>query len=181
MATATQTTKKTRSRKSKQCRTKDCIKRAVSYGYCKACSDERTKKKASKKEAKPNENGNGNNGNTETVHDTLINELPALTEVELLKVRALDTEVRNSVLGIQIANLHIEDAQRKFNAFVDQKQTERSALNSTLKTKQRERDRVLDAAAKRYNLDPKALSYDDVTGELKDLRDELKPSGTNGN
>lgn len=179
-----QTSKKTKTPKnSKKCRTINCLSDAVKYGYCLQCRESKGDKK--NKNVKP-QNGKSNGHSDKLnvqVNPVIVNPefdpkdidsaLLKMTEVECLRLSALDAEVRNAIQGIRIINYELQTEEIKFSQIKQQKTIQRKNVEQILDAKKREYEKLLNHIGQKYQLDPRQMSFDTETGLLRDLRSEI--------
>lgn len=101
-----------------------------------------------------------------------------LTELEALKWAKLDTEIRNALQGLRLADLEVEKAKREFVEFRNLKELEKSRLQSTIETLKPEYTNLVEGFGKKYGIDPTKMSIDPDTRVIRDLSDKKQETGS---
>ena len=95
-----------------------------------------------------------------------------LTDKELLRFNNLRLQQENKLQAIRV--LHLEQAQADRD-YADQRQTRRTLIKQheeELKPVEAEYKDCVCSMAEKYGLDPRKMGIDDMSGILRDLRDE---------
>lgn len=97
----------------------------------------------------------------ETVLDTVVG----------LKWRALDSEIRNHLQGVRIAELEIEKATRDYQIAVAGLNDKKRQVKNEYNIRHKEYRDLVNEIAEEYDLDPERMSIDSDTFVVRDLRD----------
>jgi hypothetical protein len=100
-----------------------------------------------------------------------------LTELEALKWAKLDTEMRNALQGIRLADMEVVEAKRAFLDLRNVKELEKQKLQAMVAKIRPEYEQLVDELGKKYGIEPKSMAIDPDTRVIRDLSDKKSEDG----